>query len=406
MIIDVAIIGAGPYGLAAAAHLHSNRLFVRIFGEPMASWKHNMTEDMLLKSAPWASTISDPNREFTIKRYFEDHDLPYHDRNIAVPRQIFVEYGEAYQRRYVPAVERKQVVSVVPSNGGSFVTLDDGERFYARNVIVAVGMTPFQYMPSYTHGISRDLVSHAGEYGPVDHLRGKRVLVVGAGSSAIDLAALLYDKGIDVSIVARSNQLVFGMIRERSLWQRMVAPDSGIGEGWRFMAAVNTPWLIHMLPASARLGFAYTKILGALGGPFMRDRVEGKIPVFLDREISIQHVSDSHVTVHLRNQSQRDDITADHVVFATGYQIDVNKLPFFKQETTRCIRTVESINAPALSQNYESSVAGLYFIGPAAAPSFGPVCRFVHGTGYPARRLQRHVQRSVKQLGTAQEAEI
>jgi hypothetical protein len=110
--------------------------------------------------------------------------------------------------------------------------------------------------------------------------------------------------------------------------------------------------------------------------------------------------------VHLRNQSQRDDITADHVVFATGYQIDVNKLPFFKQETTRCIRTVESINAPALSQNYESSVAGLYFIGPAAAPSFGPVCRFVHGTGYPARRLQRHVQRSVKQLGTAQEAEI
>jgi cation diffusion facilitator CzcD-associated flavoprotein CzcO len=51
--VDIAIIGAGPYGLALAAHLVKKGLNdIRVFGEPMGSWKNNMPAGMLLKSYP------------------------------------------------------------------------------------------------------------------------------------------------------------------------------------------------------------------------------------------------------------------------------------------------------------------------------------------------------------------
>ena len=45
--------------------------------------------------------------------------------------------------------------------------------------------------------------------------------------------------------------------------------------------------------------------------------------------------------------------------------------------------------APVLSRGYETSVPGLFVIGPASAQSFGPVARFVYGAAHPARSLAR-----------------
>src|SRR5438046_3115794 len=59
---DVAIIGAGPYGLSAAAHLKTLKgLEVRVFGEPMSFWERHMPAGMRLKSVWRASHISDPS---------------------------------------------------------------------------------------------------------------------------------------------------------------------------------------------------------------------------------------------------------------------------------------------------------------------------------------------------------
>jgi hypothetical protein len=85
----------------------------------------------------------------------------------------------------------------------------------------------------------------------------------------------------------------------------------------------------------------------------------------------------------------RDVLTVDHVVFATGYKIDVKRLGFLSPELVAHIRLTGT--ALALSNNYEASVTGLHFIGPAAAASFGPVCRFVHGARHPARHLTKYL---------------
>jgi len=64
---DVAIIGAGPYGLSAAAHLRTVKgLEVRVFGEPMSFWDYNMPVGMLLRSNWTATQIADPNRSLTL----------------------------------------------------------------------------------------------------------------------------------------------------------------------------------------------------------------------------------------------------------------------------------------------------------------------------------------------------
>jgi cation diffusion facilitator CzcD-associated flavoprotein CzcO len=67
--VDIAIIGAGPYGLSLAAHLRRRRQSVRIFGSPMHAWSNHMPQGMHLKSEGFASNLYDPEGKFTLEAY-------------------------------------------------------------------------------------------------------------------------------------------------------------------------------------------------------------------------------------------------------------------------------------------------------------------------------------------------
>jgi cation diffusion facilitator CzcD-associated flavoprotein CzcO len=389
--VDVAIIGAGPYGLSLAAHLRARRVEHRIFGEPMGSWKSNMPQGMLLKSYPWASCLSDPGSEFTVKSFCTERAKPYHDQLMPLPLSRFIEYGEAFQTRYVPDVERKVLKALEPGPGGFRASFDDGETVDARRVVMAVGLHPFKRLPREAEHLPADLCSHSGEYGSLASLDGKEVIVVGSGSSATDLAALLRERGISVSLVARAPGLDFAdRPRQRSLFERAAAPMSGIGHGWTMGVCAKYPQLIRLLSADLRVRLANANALGPLGGAFVKDRVVGKVPLWLDRALQKTEARNGKVVLDLVDAGgARHSLRGDHVIFATGYKIDVGRLGFLNQSLLRQIRLVE--RAPQLSAHYETSVPGLHFIGPAAANSFGPVCRFVYGTYHPARHLARYL---------------
>ncbi len=165
---------------------------------------------------------------------------------------------------------------------------------------------------------------------------------------------------------------------------------SGIGHGWTLGTCAKNPQLIRLLSKDLRVRLANTRALGPLGGAFVKDRVVGKVPVWLGRALQSIETHNGKVLLDLVDASgARHSMRADHVIFATGYKIDLGRLGFLNQGLSQQIRLVE--RAPQLSAHYETTVPGLHFIGPAAANSFGPVCRFVYGTYHPARHLARHL---------------
>jgi cation diffusion facilitator CzcD-associated flavoprotein CzcO len=272
--VDVVVIGAGPYGLSLAAHLRSSGIDFRIFGEPMGAWKQNMPQGMLLKSYPWATNIYDTESSYTVKHFSEERGLPYSDCLMALSRETFVSYAEAFQSRFVPPVERKMLVSAESEAGAISARFDDGEIVRARRMVLAVGFAAFKYFPTIVERLPSDLVSHSADYGPLEGLAGKRVAVIGSGSSATDLSALLHEQGTEVSLIARAGILQFASPpRPRGLVERVLAPTGAIGNGWIMGFCASAPSVVRLLPEELRVRLAYCKVLGPLGGAFMKDRV-------------------------------------------------------------------------------------------------------------------------------------
>lgn len=85
------------------------------------------------------------------------------------------------------------------------------------------------------------------------------------------------------------------------------------------------------------------------------------------------------------------EVMVEHVIAATGYKVDIARLPFLGAGILSRLRTVEG--ASVLTTNFESSIPGLHFVGVTAANSFGPMMRFTFGADFTARHLTRTLAR-------------
>ena len=229
-VTEVAIVGAGPYGLSVAAHLSARGIAIRVFGRPMSAWSDKMPKGMLLKSEGFASSLSDPGSEFTLGHYCREQGLPYQDTMLPVPLDTFVAYGVAFQKRFVPDLENKLVVSVRRAPCGFELQLEDGESVLARRVILAVGIAQFSHIPEVFSGLPAEFVTHSSAHSDLAKFASRRVAVIGAGASAIDLAALLRGAGASVHVVARAATIrFFDPPQPRSLRERILSPIYGAG---------------------------------------------------------------------------------------------------------------------------------------------------------------------------------
>ncbi len=401
--VEVVIVGAGPYGLSIAAHLRGAGIRYRIFGKPMATWRDHMPAGMFLKSDGLASNLSDPHKTYTLKRFCEETGEPYGDTGRPVRLQTFCAYGLAFQKQCVPDLEEKWVTQIDVAPGGGFrIQLEGGEEFLARKVILAVGITHFNFIPPALEKLAPELVSHSFQYGDTAQLRGRSATVIGAGASACDLAAELAEGGANVTIVARSPVIYFGQPpsgENRPLWQRLRHPSSGIGASFRSRVYCDAPWLFHRLPQRLRYRIV-RRHLGPAASWTVKEKVQGRIPIHLNSNIVAAERRNGSIHLTLQDASGKDQShETDHVVAATGYRVDVNRLTFLGEGLRSRIKAVES--APVLSPRFESSVPGLYLTGLAAAPSFGPLMRFVFGVDYTATTLARHLKRGIRTAGAA-----
>jgi thioredoxin reductase len=395
-MLETAIIGAGPYGLSIAAHFRSRGIPFRIFGRLMDSWQTHMPKGMCLKSDGFASSIYDPDGEFTLAHFCAERGIGYSDAGLPVRLDTFTAYGLAFKERKVPELEDKMVTSVERLQDGFRLTLDNRETVTARRVVLAVGITHFEHLPAELANLPAEFLSHSFRHHDLEPFRGRNVVVIGGGSSATDLAGLLHEAGAEVQLVSRRTALKFHgapQTDKRSWWQKIKRPQSGIGPGWRLRFLANAPMAFHYLPQSLRLE-AVRRVLGPSGGWFAKDKVMGRVPLLLGYTLQAAEVQDGRVRLHLRALDGSDrEVLTDHVIAATGYKVDLDRLKFLSSEIRSKIKVVNG--APVLSSGFESSIRGLYFAGITAANSFGPVMRFAFGAGFTARTLTRAVRKSL-----------
>ena len=393
---DVAIIGTGPHGLSLAAHLKARGINFRIFGKPMGTWAEHMPKSMMLKSDGFASNLSAPARESTLKAYCARHNIPYADEGLPITLDLFLEYSTWFRKRYIPELEDTMVTALEADGDRFALTLETGETVSARNVVVAVGISWFEHMPDFLSGLPADLVSHSYKHRDVSQFRGRDVAVIGAGASAINLVDELATEGARARIIARVPELDYNRVPDASddtLMARIQRPASGIGRGWKSVFCAQAPLLFYRLPDSLKQR-AIRSHMKPAAGFYMRGKVEGRVETSLGRSVAKAEEANGKVALTLTGRDgAQERINFDHVVAATGYHPDMRRVPFLSK--TLCARITLADGSPVLSDGFETPVRGLFVTGPAAMNSFGPLMRFMVGAEFAAPHIAGRLERKI-----------
>jgi thioredoxin reductase len=388
--VDVAIVGAGPYGLSLAAHLRAAGVSYRQFGKPMDLWRSRMPRGMYLKSQGFASSLSDPDGARTLAAFCRATGRPYADYGLPVALDIFLAYGDWFARELGSDLDQTMVTGISGREGHFELGLADGRTATARRVVLAAGVEHFAYLPPELSGAPA--VSHSSAVTDPAAYRGQRIAVIGRGQSALETAALLHEHGADVQIVTRSAAVAWNgppLLPDRPLRRRLREPEAGLGSGWGTWFYSRHPELFRHLPASTRVDRARTA-LGPAGASWLRGRVEGQIPVRTGQAVDRLQAAAGGVSLSLvSGAGERSSVAADHVIAATGYRPDLRRLGFVADVLRGQIAMIA--DTAAVDAGYQTSVPGLFMIGPAVAPVFGPVMRFVYGSDHAARTASRRL---------------
>jgi FAD-dependent urate hydroxylase len=382
---EVVVLGAGPYGLAATAHLRSANIATRTFGKPMEFWQRQMPEDMLLRSSWEASHISDPCCHLTLDDYQRDRGVTLRR---PMPIRDFIEYGLWFQQQVAPDIDHRSIATIERRSGGFGVTLSDGDRLLCGRVVIAAGIGRFANRPAALNGLPSSLVSHSSDHADLSSFVGKRVLVVGAGQSAVESAALLAECQAEVELLVRAPKVRWlrkytSFLAKIELIRRLLYPPTDVGPPV-LNRIVAVPALLKCFPKKTQAAIAYRCIRPAATS-WLGPRVS-KVQISTGVAIRSMEEHGNGVAVRLSDGTRR---VADHVLLATGYRIDISRYEFLGQDLLAAIRCAEGY--PILASGFESSVPGLHFLGAPAAVSFGPVMRFVSGTPYSARSLTQKI---------------
>ena len=399
---QVVIVGAGPYGLAAAAHLRSANVDLLVFGKAMESWERHMPAGMFLRSYWEGSHISDPRGDLTLDRY-------QRARGVQLPRPVrrddFINYGQWFQRQAVPDLDGRRVTRIEAASKCFRVMLEDGESVWAQRVVIATGIASFAWRPRQFNAVPPTLASHSSEHRDFGRFASQRVAVVGGGQSALESAALLHESGAAVEVIVRTPEvhwLRYGtrlhtwLHNQANPLRRILYPPSDIGPpGLNWI--VDTPDLFRRLPFAVHSRIERRAIRPA-GAGWLRPRMNG-VRITTGCVIISANPVGQQVLLRLDDGTER---CVDHILMATGYHVDISRFAFLAPDLVRSLRLADGY--PELNAGFEASLPGLHFLGASAAGTFGPLMRFVAGTKYAARALTRCILGRAANPATSQVA--
>lgn len=375
------VIGAGPYGLSAAAHLQARGIPTLILGKPMEFWQR-MPPKMYLKSSWSALSISEPTGKYSLNAFAKIHGIAKQE---PVLLQTFLTYGQWFQQHVVPDIDETYVQSLARDGQQFHLDLADGRSITANKVVVATGISSFAHIPEFAHNLAPKYASHSQDHADFSSFKGKKVVVAGSGQSALESAAQLHEVGAEVELIARGPVLWIDrrLHRYTGPAKRIFYPSSDVGPpGINWLVAF--PMLFRYFPDKARASLDSRAVRPA-GAPWLRPRVGGGIQI--TDYTSIIAATEKGEEVHLK-LSDGSTRTVHHILLGTGYQASIHALPFI--HSSLCQQVEEHNGYPLLNKWFESSIPHLHFVGALAGFNFGPLCRFVVGAKVPARQIAQH----------------
>lgn len=392
---EVLVIGAGPYGLSISAHLRGRGIDHLIVGRPMDTWRNHMPAGMYLKSETFGTDMSCPQHGYDLPGYARSERIEGIGRGNPLPLERFLDYSDWYIKQLVPDVTDVTVTEVKAANGGFQVAFADAESVSARSVVLATGVLPYRYIPPELSGLPSGLVSHTADHQQFDQFKGRRVAIVGSGSSALETAALLHEAGGEVHIVVRCPDGPLWGTKPLPLTPLVRIRENRLCEGWK-CPLWNSPTAFRRLPRNVRAEKART-VLGPLGAWWLKPRVEGVVDILRKTQLRGAEANGSGVRLLLESPSGQSSLEVDHVIAGTGFHVDIDRLDYLPQDLRARIDTFGGY--PVLTRAAESNIPGLYFLGAPAAFGLGPSMRFIAGTHNVAAQLTRSVARRANGSG-------
>lgn len=375
------IIGAGPYGLAAAAYAKHRGIDFVILGKPMEFWRERMPKGMLLRSGfTWHL---DPTEINTLKRFLESRGIDA-ERLSPLPVNLFVEYADWFAEKagiktlpsYVRQLERR--------DGHFEAFMENGETMTARNVLTAPGLGFFRHLPADLAGkLPKGRFTHTCATVNFEPLAGRRCLIIGGRQSAFEWTALMVEAGVAQVHVAYRHETPQFAPSDWD-WVDPLMQQTLEVRGWfRHLPKAEREAIERRFWEEGRLKLE----------PWLAPRIS-KENVKLWPRTSLESckvLADGSLHVRLSGGAH---VNVDHIILAIGYQVDVQQVPYFSK-TTILPRLKTKSGFPALDEDFQTSVPGLYLTGLAATRDFGPFFGFVRGCPFSAKIIGDHIQSHV-----------
>lgn len=372
---DLLIIGAGPYGLAMALTAQAHKIDYLVTGKPMAFWKNHMPSGMYLRTPCDWHTADSLDRYRQARRLTAEEIQP-------VPVEFFIGYLEETIKRHHLAMLQTEVEQLTYDDPGYTARLRNGNTVYASNVVAATGYYPFRHIPEeYERIFPKGRYAHSSNACDPGLLAGKRFLIIGGRQSAFEQAGLLSHHAASVDIVYRhetpefkpsdwswAHAYIERMRTDPGWYRRLPQPEQeAINKRfWKEGRLELEAWLLGNLAGQNITRWPKTTVVGCKESP------HGGLTVTL---------------------SNRRSLAIDHVVLATGYQVDVRRLDYIAR--TNITRGLACDNGfPVLDERFQSTCPGLYFTGIHAVNDFGPFLFFVAGAFAAAEIIGKDIMQT------------
>lgn len=379
MKTDLLIIGAGPFGLAIAAQAAHDGIEHLIIGKPMGFWRENMPKGMFLRSA--CDWHLDPLNEHTIEAFLKTQAKTPKDVE-PLSLDFYLSYAEWFrqQKNINPLLLYIEQLDSADTSDGFVARTDSGETVRAKRVVLAPGFKHFAHAPDdLIAKLPQGRYQHTSTFVDFTNANHQRYLIIGGRQSAYEWAALLLEAGakavhlshrhptpaFDVADWSWVNELVDNMAHDPSWFRRLsqTEKDEVIQRMWAEGRLKLEPWLAPRLNDERLKLWPQTQL------------------------ISCTETNDGALAATLSNG---ETIAVDRVILATGYKVDITRLPILSPNLKTKLATRNGF--PALDDHFETSIPGLFITSMPAMQDFGPFFGFTISVRTSAKLIGERLQ--------------